>query len=112
MGIIPTKTWLKNDPLPKRKEKLRKDCYWGLYIGYEESIDIMIQIEQLKTMLAGKEEQLINLREDLNLIYRLEVVINIENNEKPAIILDYSTIDFLHRIHADFEIDLYVFNDD
>lgn len=50
LGIIPTKTWLKNDPLPKRKEKLRKDCYWGLYIGYEESIDIMIQIEQLKTM--------------------------------------------------------------
>lgn len=112
LGVYPTVSWLKNEPIPNREKLLRKTCLWSLCVGYEESINIMIQIEQVIKKLAKVRETLVILKKEFDLNYYIDVFINIENGEKPAINLDYTTIKFLHDIEAEFRMDMCIFDND
>lgn len=41
---------------------------------------------------------------------RYVIVINVENNEKPVILLNSSVIDFTHLIKAEFDFDLDIYS--
>lgn len=45
-----------------------------------------------------------------NVTYRIDIVINIENSEKPAIFLDTRIIDFTHSINEEIDFDLYIYS--
>lgn len=106
MLITPTRTWHKGDPI--RKDLYRKETYWELGTKYEESLNINDQIDKVIDLIQDKKDQVRRLMREYNLEYKFEVVINIENNAKPAMYLNKDTIKFIYDLGAEIDFNLYI----
>lgn len=106
--ITPTGTWLKGDPL--QKGLTRKETCWELSTEYEESSDINDQIDKIKDLIQDQKDQVITLIRENNLDCKFEVLINIENNAKPAMYLNKDTIKFIYDLGAEIDFDLYIYS--
>jgi hypothetical protein len=96
-----------NEPRPKIKHDFSR---WDIQTGYQESDDINIQVNQIYQILKKKINILNELKPKYELDYRLVIVINIEDNEKPGMCFDHYIIDFLHEIGAIIDIDMYIYS--
>lgn len=118
LGIKPIRTYIKGEAIKRppnpnvisRGTHYRQYTSWELGTDYEQSYDISEQLDFVLNQLEGKEEQLNQLRENYDLAYRFTIVIQIENNEKPAMYLDRRFIHFTDSIGADVDFDLYVYS--
>ncbi|HDR6317994.1 TPA: DUF4279 domain-containing protein [Bacillus thuringiensis] len=116
LSIEPTSTYKKGDVVAKRdnpnlvstKIIYRKETDWTLSTGYEESYDINNQLHVILKSLEGKTEQLKHLKKKYSLQFLLMVVIQVENNESPAMYLQKNIIDFASSIQAEIHFDLYI----
>ncbi|WP_203362825.1 DUF4279 domain-containing protein [Bacillus sp. REN10] len=108
LGIEPHGYWIKGEEVPKEPIK-RKDTNWWIHTDYEHSFDIMCQLSKLINILQNKKNILKELKTTYDLDYLFLVVINVEEDEKPAIALDSSFITFASDIGAEFEVDLYIY---
>ncbi|MFC9707260.1 DUF4279 domain-containing protein [Paenibacillus sp. NPDC056933] len=106
--IPPTRTWLKGDPI--QRDLFRKETCWELATEYEESLDINDQIDKVKILIQDRKDQVVKLIRQNNLECKFEVVINIENNEKPAMYLNKDTIKFIYDLGAEIDFDLYIYS--
>jgi len=109
LSIIPNETWVKGDKINDRDITRQYSC-WILSTGYIESLDINDQIKEIINKLLIKNDKLVEIKKKYNVIYRIDVVINIENNEKPAIYLNSDIIEFAYSIGAEFDFDLYIYS--
>lgn len=111
LKIKPTKIWRKGDKVENRKKDIkRKFNCWFLGTEYENSYDINNQLKKIVNIIKNKKSELNELRNSMNLEYMFEIVINIENNETPAVYLDSYMIEFANSIKAEFDFDIYVFS--
>jgi len=94
LEIFPSKVWKKGEKI-EGSNKVRDYSCWCLSTGYDESYDINEQLNKLLTILIPKKMKLIELKELLSLDYKIDIVINIESNEKPAIYLEKKSYNFL-----------------
>lgn len=108
LQITPTRTWLKGDNI--KGDLFRKETCWELATEYEESLDINNQIKKIKNLIQDRKDEVVKLIRQNNLECKLEVVINIENNERPAMYINNETIKFIHDIGAEIDFDLYIYN--
>ncbi|WP_037282842.1 DUF4279 domain-containing protein [Saccharibacillus sacchari] len=106
--ITPTRTWFKGDPI--RKDLVRKETCWEIATEYEESFDINDQIDKIKGLIQDQKDQIVQLIKQNNLECKFEVVINIENNIKPAMYLNKDTIKFIYDLGAEIDFDLYLYS--
>ncbi|MBT2286961.1 DUF4279 domain-containing protein [Paenibacillus polymyxa] len=106
--ITPTGTWLKGDPV--RRDLFRKETCWEIATEYEESLDINDQIDKVIDLIQDQKDQVIRLIRKHNLECKFEVVINIENNAKPAMYLNKDTIKFIYDLGAEIDFDLYIYS--
>ena len=104
--LDPTEQYLKGDM--NRRNIARKETCWSISTGYKESLYLSDLLEEIMVKFSGKEERLTKLREELNLTFKFLIVVNIVNNEKPAIYLDKSIIQFANNLQAEFDFDLYL----
>jgi hypothetical protein len=109
IGIQPTEYWKKGDNVPG-KLITRKNTCWRLSTGYQESLDINEQISHIMELFQGKSSGINELISSYNLEIMISVVINIENNQKPAMYFNRQTIEFINLIKAEVDIDLYVYS--
>ncbi|WP_214830649.1 DUF4279 domain-containing protein [Exiguobacterium sp. s56] len=106
LGIIPTETF-------KRGEKgysshPREHTSWSLGTGYQPSFDVNNQLQHIIAQLREKEpilDDIYSTYDDIKA--RFIIVIMIEEGQTPALVFDLKTIQFAHRIRAEFDIDLY-----
>ncbi|MBB2482737.1 DUF4279 domain-containing protein [Bacillus sp. APMAM] len=118
LGIEPTNTYKKGDAIERpdnpnlvsTKIRYRKETDWTLSTGYQESYDINNQLNVILKSLEGKTEQLKHLKEKYGLEFLFMVVIQVENNESPAMYLQKVIIDFASSIQAEIHFDLYIFS--
>lgn len=118
LGIEPTRAYKKGEAINRPSNPnvtstgthYRQYTSWELGTDYEESYDISKQLDFILNQLEWKEEELNQLRENYDLAYRFTIVIQIENNEKPAMYLDRRFIQFADSIGADVDFDLYVYS--
>ncbi|MFP3508690.1 DUF4279 domain-containing protein [Peribacillus sp. SIMBA_075] len=118
LGIEPTETYKKGDiiesstnpNLVSTKIRRRKKTDWTLSTGYQESYDINNQLNPILKSLEGKTEDLKQLKVKYGLEFLFMIVIQIENNEKPAMYLQKNIIDFSSLIQAEIVFDLYIFS--
>ncbi|HDR7913935.1 DUF4279 domain-containing protein [Bacillus pretiosus] len=116
LSIEPTSTYKKGDVVAKRdnpnlvstKIIYRKETDWTLSTGYQESYDINNQLHVILKSLEGKTEQLKHLKKKYSLQFLFMVVIQVENNESPAMYLQKDIIDFASSIQAEIHFDLYI----
>lgn len=109
LNIQPQKQWVKGDGIP-RKEYKRKDSCWVISTGYEESLDINVQISKVVKLIEQKIIHLRRLKEVYNLEFIFSIVVNIENNQKPAMYFNRELLEFVNQINAEIDIDLYIFS--
>lgn len=113
LGIKPTKTFNKGDifnhsNLALTTSKRRKHTDWILSTGYQESYDINDQLNLLLKSLEGKTEELNQLRKNYHVEFLFMIVIEVVNDEKPAMYLQKNMIDFSSLIQAEIQFDLYI----
>jgi hypothetical protein len=109
LKIAPTKYWVKGNNINGKNRK-RVDTCWIIDTGYEESNDINDQLAKIIRLLNNKQKILKEFRKENNLEYHFSIVINIENNETPAIYFNKDFIELSYEIGAEFSIDLYVYS--
>ncbi|NKW84905.1 DUF4279 domain-containing protein [Bacillus cereus] len=117
LSIEPTKTYKKGDVIERRdnpnlvstKNLYRKETDWTLSTGYQQSYDINNQLYFILKSLEGKTEQLKHLKKKYGLEFLFMIVIQVENNESPAMYLQKDIIDFASSIQAEIHFDLYIF---
>lgn len=116
LNIEPTKTYKKGDVVERldnpnlvsTKNLYRKRTDWTLSTGYQESYDINDQLHVILKSLEGKTEQLKQLKKKYDLQFLFMVVIQVENNESPAMYLQKEIINFASSIQAEIHFDLYI----
>ncbi|HFK1764734.1 hypothetical protein AT258_08110 [Bacillus wiedmannii] len=116
LSIEPTRTYRKGDVVARRdnpnlvftKNLYRKETDWTLSTGYQESYDINNQLHIILKSLEGKTEQLKYLKKKYDLQFLFMVVIQVENNESPAMYLQKEIINFASSIQAEIHFDLYI----
>ena len=106
LGITPTETRIKGEP-GRFKHAINKYTTWQFDTGYKESYDINDQLKEIYDIFKGKIHILNNIRKEYAIEFGICIVINIENDEKPAMGLEHWVIDFLHEIHAEVGFDIY-----
>ncbi|NEZ45417.1 DUF4279 domain-containing protein [Paenibacillus alvei] len=108
MQITPTRSWIKGEVI--REGLIRKETCWELATEYEESLDIYEQINKIRNLIKNKRNQIVKVKDTYNLECKFDVVINIENNEIPAMYLDKEIIKFIYELGAEVDFDLYVYS--
>ncbi|ENB9403855.1 TPA: DUF4279 domain-containing protein [Bacillus paranthracis] len=117
LNIEPTRTYKKGDIVARRdnpnlvstKKLYRKETDWNLSTGYQESYDINNQLYVILKSLEEKTEPLKQLKKKYDLEFLFMVVIQIENNESPAMYLQKDILDFASSIQAEIHFDLYIY---
>lgn len=106
LGIIPTETFKrgKKGYFPRPREHTS----WSLGTSYQPSFDVNDQLQHIIAQLRGKETILDDIYDTYDEVQaRFTIVIVMENGQTPALVFDLETIQFAHRIRAEFDIDLY-----
>jgi hypothetical protein len=85
----------------------RKETAWDIDTGYQESLDVNEQLQQIVKQLRGKEVIINQIKEIHTMECKIIIVIKIEEGQTPALYLDKSVIKFASSIEAEFDIDLY-----
>lgn len=118
LGVEPSETHKKGDEIIRpynpnvisTKIHYRKEMDWKLSTGYQVSLDINEQLDPLLDKLEVRTKALQDIKEKYNLFYLFMVVIQVENNEKPAMYLESRIINFASEINAEIHFDLSIFN--
>lgn len=112
LSIKPTNSWKKGDEYINQSNLLsiKKFSNWEISSGKENSLDMGKQIYKVLDKLIGKEEILVNLKEQYDIDYTIDVVIEVENAQTPAVYLETKAIKFANDIGATFDFDVYVYS--
>jgi hypothetical protein len=115
LSIMPTKKWLTGEKIVDdidSKYKIR-DSYWKYScweysVGYKETYNVEELLQEIYEVIQPKAEVLRDLVEKMSLDVTLSIVIELKDGNRPSLHFEKKIIDFLHTIHAEIDVDLYV----
>ncbi|MBJ6363972.1 DUF4279 domain-containing protein [Paenibacillus sp. GCM10012307] len=108
LNLLPTNVYHKGE-LSKTNRPRQETC-WTLGTLYEESFDINNQLNSIISKIKPQTENLLQLKAMYSLSFSFMIVIQIENNDKPAIYLEVDTIHFASEIGASINFDYYIYS--
>jgi hypothetical protein len=107
--VIPTKTYKKGDLIPNRSTVCyRKETSWEVETGYQVSLDVNNQFQQIIDKLKNKSSIINEIKEAYSVECKFFIVMIIKKGNTPSLYLDKDIIKFASSIEAEFDIDLYV----
>ncbi|MCT4795432.1 DUF4279 domain-containing protein [Exiguobacterium alkaliphilum] len=107
LGLTPTETFKHGDK-SKYPSRRREYTSWSLSTGYQPSVDVNNQLQHIIAQLRGRETILDDIYDTYDdMQARFIIVIVMEGGQTPSLVFDLETIQFAHRIRAEFDIDLY-----
>jgi hypothetical protein len=108
LNVTPTKTYKNGDLIPNPSTvHYRKETSWDLGIGYEDSLDVCNQLQQIVGELQNKLSTINEIKEAYSLECKFYIVIKIEKGKAPFLYFDKDIIKFASSIEAEFDVDLY-----
>ena len=107
LNINPEKVWRKGEQVGKHNI-LRKENCWMISTGYQESLDINNQLYLILQLLQSVKEELMALKNEIMADFKIDIVINIEDNQTPAMYLDNEVIHFCNDFDITLDFDLYI----
>lgn len=108
LGIAPTETWRKGDWI-RKTGKRRTYTAWIYDTGPFESLDMGEAIHSIREIFFPKTDELVSLKEEDSLEISLDFVIEIAQEQPPAIYFDSDFIQFAAKIGARFDVDTYLY---
>jgi len=109
LAISPSEYWIKGEAIKGRDTSRTYTC-WALSTGYMESLDINEPLDMILEKLSNKCNELLLLKKSFDINYKIDVTINIEEGQAPAVCLKSHVIEFAHLVCAEFDFDLYVYS--
>jgi hypothetical protein len=108
LKVTPTETYKKGDLIPNRSTvRYRKETSWDLGTGYQDSLDVNDQLQQIVGKLQHKSSTINEIKQAYSLECKFFIVIKIDKGNSPALYMDKEIIKFASSIEAEFEVDLY-----
>lgn len=111
LRVHPTETWRKGDCVYNNQGKittLRQYTNWGYQTAVTETLDINTPIRTLQAVFADKTNTLLNLQKQYDLYFSIDIVIEVENNQPPAMWLQGFILEFAAALHARIDMDMYI----
>jgi hypothetical protein len=111
LSVQPTKIWRKGDCVYNNQGKittLRQYTNWGYQTAVTETLDINTPIRTLQAVFADKTNTLLNLQKQYDLYFSIDIVIEVENNQPPAMCLQGFILEFAAALHARIDMDMYI----
>ena len=115
LAVQPTEVWRKGDCVYNNQGKtttLRQYTNWGYKTATLETLYIDEPIQTLQTVFADKTNTLLTLQEQYDLSFTIDIVIEVENNEPPAMCLQGFILEFAAALHARVDMDMYILEDE
>ncbi len=106
LSIEPTEYYLKGSRSSYNIE--RKETCWSISTGYIDTLYIGELFDILLEKLIDVKEMIVELKKSLRLECKFFVVINIVQDNKPAIYLNKKIIEFADFVDAEIDFDLYI----
>ncbi|MFD0587351.1 DUF4279 domain-containing protein [Paenibacillus sp. GCM10027627] len=107
LNIVPTEQYNKGEL--SKKNLTRKESCWSKSTGYIDTLYVSEVLEKIMMEISDSKQTLIELREEFDLVYKFIVVLKIEQNQKPAVYLETSIIQFASEIEAEIDFDFYIY---
>jgi hypothetical protein len=108
LEVTPTETYKKGDLIPNRSTACyRKETSWDLGTGYQVSLNVNNQLQQIINKLHNKSSIINEIKEAYSVECKFFIVVKIEQGKTPALFLDKDIIKFAASIEAEFDADLY-----
>jgi hypothetical protein len=108
--LKPTESYYKGNVIRNEPFLLtRKETNWAYGTEYQESYDIMEQVNQVLVVLEERKEILIELSKEFEINYLFMIVICVRDGKGPAIYLDKRIVKFAGTINAEIHFDVYDF---
>ena len=105
-GVIPTKSWRKNDLIYKNLKIKYKYDGWSISSKKTETVDASIIIKEILHKVIDKSDVITELAKQLDLKIILNVTAYVTQDQRPIIYLDKEIIDAVQRLNADIDIDI------
>jgi hypothetical protein len=109
--LSPTSFWFKGDPIPNRKPGLtRKETCWEYSFNFIETL-FFDDVNHLFVHHFNQHlEDIAKYIKENNLETKVDVVVEIINDEKPSISFDKKFMDLVVKMNGEIDIDLYYLN--
>jgi len=107
LNLSPSKTRV-NGVIPQGGKNPSPITSWALSTEYEDSYDVMDQMNGLVSILKEKTLELIRIKKTYDIKYIFTFSIKIEDGKAPGFYLDGDIISFLNEIDAAVDLDMYI----
>lgn len=116
IGVSPTDFWVKGDEIPQRKglvrrensKPLRKESSWEYSTGFIQTL----HFDSVSKIILEKFDEhtlrISNYIQEQGLEIKMDVVVEIVDNQSPSLSLSKSFISFLHKVGSEIDFDIYV----
>jgi hypothetical protein len=109
LKMEPTSKWNKGEKNPNHLSPPRQETSWNLEFYNSSRLDLEIVTEELISKMEPHIQIINNFSNDNDLIVKLFLLIEVSENNKPALYLNSKFIAFLSRINAELDIDYYFY---
>lgn len=110
--ISPTSYWYKGDLIPGYEKKItRKETCWEYSFGNIETLDFEDISNLFMNCFRPKEEKVSQYINKNNLELKVYIVIEIIDDEKPAIFFNKDFMDLIVKMNGCIDMDLYYITD-
>lgn len=108
LKVAPTNTYTKGDLISNRSSVCyRKETNWEIGTGYQNSVDVNEQLNQIAAKLQDKVSEIIDIKKEFAIECKFFIVIKIENGIAPSLFLNKNIIKLAAIMEAEFDFDLY-----
>ncbi|WP_421829161.1 DUF4279 domain-containing protein [Larkinella sp.] len=104
-GINPSSTWLKGDTISNRINLFRKETCWTY--SYIETLYLEELLENFFQKFRPNLSKLSDYIKINNLETKVDIVVEIVNDEKPSLSFSNHFLDLVVKINGEIDIDLY-----
>ena len=109
LDIKPTQTWVKGEGASWNPQIKRKETGWSFSTGYIDTLYLEEPMRLLLLKFKAKTHVIREAQKKYKLNCKIEVVVNIINNEAPGLVLDAEALAFAHDIGSTMiDIDTYI----
>jgi|SRR5690606_9754450 len=108
MKLTPTNYWEKGDKiLGRKRELIRKESCWELDFKFVNTLYLDEVTDQVVMKLSNNLNSISNYIKENKLQTKFNIIVEINDNEKPALYLNKSFLKVVSRMNSEIDIDLY-----
>ena len=108
MGISPTVSYIKGEPIENRKSLKWKETLWAIETEYEETWDINTALEKVVCVLRNKVDTLVKIKEMYDADIFFVVVVDIVDGDIPVMSLSNEMVSFMASLGARIDFCIYI----